>query len=108
MALPRLTVAALLVVLLARLSTPAIADDVIPGHAIDRPTDGAIVGGALAVALGLSLVPVPTQRALWRRELFGNTDAAVHARFSPRAAGLSDAVLAAAVAAPVVYLTGST
>ena len=108
MALPRLTVAALLTVVVARLATPVRADDVIPGHAIDRPTDGVAIGGALAVALGLSLVPVSTERALWTRELFGNTDAAVHARFSLRAAGISDAMVAAAVAAPVGYLTGAT
>src|SRR5262245_26909314 len=105
---PRFTVAALIPAMIARLATPARADDVIPGHAIDRPTDGAIIGGALAAALRLSIVPVPAQRALWTRELFGNTDAAVHAQFSPRAARISDAVLAAAVAAPIVYLTGNT
>ena len=104
----RLAVAALVAAAIFRPAAPASADDVVPGHTIDRPTDGAVIGGALAAALGLSLVPVPAQRALWTRELFGNTDAAAHAQFSPRAARISDAVLAAAVAAPIGYLTGST
>lgn len=99
---------ALVAALLTGLATPTVADDVIAGHAVDRSTDGALAGGALVAALGLSLIPVSTQRALWTRELFGDTDAAVHASFSPRAAGLSDGALAATVAAPVAYLVGNT
>jgi len=101
---PRFVVAALAV----SLSTSAVADDVIPGHAIDRPADGLVIGGALALGLGLSLIPMREHRALWQHELFGDTDAAVHTSFSPRAAQLSDGILAAAVAAPIVYLTGGT
>ena len=106
MALPRLTVAALLTAVVGRAT--AVADDAIPGHAIDRPSNGIVIAGALGVAAGLSLVPVSTARALWKRELFGNTDAAVHARFSPRAARISDALVGATIAAPLAYLTGPT
>src|SRR5262245_50322774 len=105
---PRLTVAALLAAAIPCVATSVRADEVIRGHAIDRSTDGVVIGGAFAAVLGLSLVPVPAQRALWTRELFGNTDAAAYAQFSPRAAGISDAVLAAAVAAPIGYLIGNT
>jgi membrane-associated phospholipid phosphatase len=107
MALQRLT-ASVFLVAAGRLATPAVADDAIPGHAIDRSTDGIVVAGALGAAAGLSLVPVSTARALWTRELFGDTDAAVHARFSPRAARISDALVGATIAAPLGYLTGST
>jgi membrane-associated phospholipid phosphatase len=107
MALPRLTVAALVTAVVGRAS-PVVADDAIPGHAIDRSTNSVVIAGALGVAAGLSLVPVSTARALWRRELFGDTDAAVHARFSPRAARISDALVGATVAAPLAYLTGPT
>ena len=100
--------AALLTATIGLLGTPARADDVIRGHTVDRPTDGLVIGAALVAALGLSAIPVSTERALWTRELFGEADAAVHARFSPRAAALSDAALAATVAAPVAYLTGNT
>ena len=107
MALQRLT-ASVFLVAAGRLATPAVADDAIPGHAIDRSTDGIVVAGALGVAAGLSLIPVSTARALWTRELFGDTDAAVHARFSPRAARISDALVGATIAAPLGYLTGAT
>src|SRR5262249_17279823 len=102
---PRMVAAAVVAVLIVRLAGPAIADDVIPGPIIDRQTNGVVIGGALIAALRLSLIPVRTDRPLWRRELFGNTDAAVHARFSPRAAQISDAAVAATVVAPIVYLT---
>jgi len=101
---PRFVVAALVV----SLSTSAVADDIIPGHAIDRPTNGAIIAGTLGLGFGLSLIPMRASRALWDHELFGETDDAVHASFSPRAAQISDGILAAAVAAPIAYLTGST
>jgi membrane-associated phospholipid phosphatase len=104
----RLVVAALILGLGLGLVTPATADDVIPGHQIDRPLDGAVIAGALGLGLGLSLLPVRTDRGIWRRELFGGVDRSVHARFSPRAAQISDATLAATVAAPLAYLTGGT
>jgi membrane-associated phospholipid phosphatase len=104
---PRLA-AALFAVLALRLATPAAADDAIAGHAIDRPTDGLLIGGALALGFGLSLSPMRADHALWQHELFGEADGAVHGNFSPRAAQISDATLAATIAAPIVYLTGST
>jgi membrane-associated phospholipid phosphatase len=107
MALPRVTAFALITAAVG-LAIPAGADDAIPGHAIDRSTDGLVIAGALGVAAGLSLVPVSTARALWNRELFGDTDAAVHARFSLRAARISDALVGATIAAPLGYLTGPT
>lgn len=104
MPLPRLVIAALVI----SLSTSAVADDVIAGHAIDRPVNGLAIGGALALGFGFSLIPMRAHRTLWQHELFGDTDDAVHTSFSPRAAQISDGILAAAVAAPVVYLTGGT
>jgi membrane-associated phospholipid phosphatase len=100
----RLVVAALTL----GLATPALADDVIPGHEIDRSATGLVIGGALAASLRLSLIPVRAHPVLWQRELFGDVDGAVHTSFSPRAATLSDAALAATIAAPLAYLTGAT
>lgn len=96
--------------LVTRLATPAVAvaDDAIPGHQIDRSTNGAIIAGALGLGFGLSLIPVRAPSALWEHELFGEADDAVHASFSPLAAQLSDGLLAASIAAPIAYLTGTT
>jgi membrane-associated phospholipid phosphatase len=99
----RLVVAVLIVA-----ATSARADDVIPGHAIDRSLDSAVVAGALGAAFGLSLIPVRPPSVLWQRELFGVVDGAVHASFSPRASQLSDVILAGTIAGPIAYLTGST
>lgn len=104
MTLSRLLAAALTL----SIATPALAEDTIPGHAIDRGTDGAILGGTLGVALGVSLIPVHPSGALWEAELFGAADASVHTSFSPRAAQISDGLVAASVVAPLVYLTGTT
>jgi len=88
-------------------ATPARADeDVIPGHTVTRPVDGAIQGLALGAALGLSLIPI-RDHELWNVEMFG-VDRGVRDNFSRRAAHVSDALLAASLAAPVIYLTGST
>jgi membrane-associated phospholipid phosphatase len=97
-----------LAVLTLCLATPAIADEAIPGHQIDPALDGAIVGGALGLGLGLSLIPVRAPQGTWRRELFGGVDALAHARFSPRAAKISDAALAMTVVAPISALVGGT
>jgi membrane-associated phospholipid phosphatase len=105
---PRLVVTTLVAALVTGLAAPAVADDIIPGHPIDRSADGAIIAGTLGLALGLSLIPVRANAALWHHELFGEADAAVHASFSPRAAQLSDGLLAASIAAPIAYLTGGT
>ncbi|HET7502365.1 MAG TPA: phosphatase PAP2 family protein [Kofleriaceae bacterium] len=101
-------VLALAAAIVCPLATPALADDVIPGHTVDRPVDGAIIAGALGAGLGLSLIPVRVPPTLWARELFGDADGAVHARFSPRAAQISDGLLAATIAAPLTYLVGDT
>lgn len=107
-AMPSRLVVAALGLVVSGLVTPATADDVIPGHEIDRPVNGAVIGGALGLSLGLSLIPIRTHRAMWQRELFGRVDHAVHASFSPRAAQISDATLAATVAAPLAYLVAGT
>lgn len=108
MASPRLVAAVPVAALALGLATPAHADDVIAGHVIDRPINGVIIGGALALGFGLSLIPMRPDHALWQHELFGVADDAVHANFSLRAARISDATLAAMVAAPIIYFTGST
>ncbi len=105
---PRLVVALLLAALVASPSTPAGADDVIPGHVIDRPLNGAIIAGALGLWFGLSLIPIREHPALWEHELFGEADDSVHANFSFRAAAISNGLVATAVAAPIAYLTGGT
>lgn len=105
---PRVFVTTLVMALITRLASPAAADDVIPGHSVDTATDGAIAAGALALGFGLSLIPVRRPSALWEHELFGEADDAVHASFSPRAAQISDGLLAASIAAPLAYLTGDT
>ena len=99
--------AAVTVLLVTAASAPSLADaDQIPGHPIDRPVAGAIIGVTLVGALGASLVPMREPR-LWRRELW-EIDEVVHDNFSRRAAHLSDGLLAAAIAAPIAYLTGPT
>jgi membrane-associated phospholipid phosphatase len=98
----------LFAVFVKTLTAPAIADDVIAGHVIDRPSSGLVLGSVLVLGVGLSLVPMRADHALWQHELFGDDDAAVRANFSLRAAQISDAALAATVAAPILYLTGST
>jgi membrane-associated phospholipid phosphatase len=103
---PRCLVTILVTALITSLASPAVAEDVIPGHQIDRATNGAVIAGALGLGFGLSLIPVRAPAALWEHELFGEADDAVHASFSPRAAQISDGLLAASLAAPLAYLTG--
>jgi len=104
MSSPRLLAAVLVCVLTA----PAAADDVIPGHSVDRPTTGLAIGGALVAALGLSLIPVHVPAGLWQHELFGAADESVRDSFSRRAVQLSDGLVIASAVAPVMYLTGAT
>jgi hypothetical protein len=82
-------------------------DDVIPGHTVDRPVDGAIQGVALGATLGFSLIPMRKDPQLWATELL-EVDRGVRDNFSRRAAHLSDALLVTSLAAPAIYLTGST
>lgn len=91
---------------LLALSTPALADDQIPGHSVDPATDGLITGIALAASGGFSLIPIRENRPLWESELVAS-DAAVHDNFSRRASHISDALLATSLVAPAIYLTGS-
>jgi membrane-associated phospholipid phosphatase len=87
---------------------PAHADEeVIPGHTVDRPVDGAIQGLALGATLGFTLIPMRKDPELWNTDLL-ELDRGVRDNFSRRAAHLSDALLAASLAAPAVYLTGTT
>jgi membrane-associated phospholipid phosphatase len=93
---------------LALVAAPAAADDTIPGHRIDRPAAALVLGGAIGAGFGLSLIPIDLDRPLWQHELLGSADDRVHDRFSTRAAAISDGLLIAAVAAPLLYLTGTT
>jgi membrane-associated phospholipid phosphatase len=90
------------------LATPALADDLIPGHRVARGQAGLVIGGALAAAFGAALIPLRDHPARWHHELFGAVDAAVHDQFSRRAAQISDGLIGAAVIAPIGYLTGPT
>jgi len=101
-------VALLVVASLVGTVAPAAADqDVIPGHTVDRPIDGAVQAVAIGAGLGLSLIPMRDSPELWSREMM-ELDESVRDNFSRRASHLSDALLAGSIAAPAIYLTGST
>lgn len=93
--------AALVSVTLA--ASSAQADDTIPGYHVDHGTTGAVIGIAAGIGVGAMLIPA-RNTALWEGELFGETDTGVHENFSPAAGHLSDALLAAELVAPAVYL----
>ena len=102
--------AAMLPVLVCMVGTvaPARADGhVIPGHTVDRPVDGAIQGLALGATLAFSLIPLRKDPQLWSTQIVGADDN-VRDNFSRRAAHVSDALLVTSLAAPAIYLTGST
>jgi membrane-associated phospholipid phosphatase len=102
-----MTCRTLAVVAALAIATPAFADDdMIPGHTVDRPVNGAIVGGSFAIGLVSQLIPLRSTE-LWGTEL-ASFDDQVRGTFSPRASHLSDGLLAASLAAPVFYLMGST
>jgi len=86
--------------------TAAHADDVIPGHTVSRPVDGAIQILAFTAGLTAKLIPA-RDRQPWDEEVFG-ADMRVRDNFSRRAAHISDGLLGLSLAAPVVYLTGRT
>jgi membrane-associated phospholipid phosphatase len=83
------------------LAAAAHADDGIPNHHIDPQTDRVVILGALAAAV--SPMTIPVRHVLWDRELLGPLDP--RDRFSRSAAKISDATLAATIAAPLVYMT---
>ncbi len=93
--------------LVAIASSPVLADEQIPGHAIDRPINGVITGVAALGALGFSLIPVAPDQPVWSRQILGIDDL-VTDNFSRRASTVSDILLLGALASPVFYLMGTT
>jgi len=86
----------------------AHADDAaIPDHTVDKAIDGPIIVGALAGSVLPIAIPMRTH-ALWDTQILGDLDTGAYDNFSPRAAKISDAALGLTIAAPLVYLTGST
>jgi membrane-associated phospholipid phosphatase len=81
-------------------------DDKIPGHSVDRPVDGAIQAAAFGAGLAAKLIPL-RDKDPWDDEIF-ESDKGVRDNFSRRASHISDGLLAASIAAPALYLTGST
>lgn len=103
---PRFTYLALAALAVA--ASPARADDAdhIPGHTVTRSVDGGIQAVAVGVGLAAKLIPL-RDREPWDTEIFAS-DKGVRDNFSPRASHISDGLLALSIAAPAVYLTGST
>lgn len=71
------------------------------GYEVDYAIDGTITGLAAAGALLMTFVPVDTSKR-WDSELLGSFDLRVRANFSATAAKMSDALVAATVAMPVI------
>jgi membrane-associated phospholipid phosphatase len=96
-------IAALVIAALALVATPraARAQQQEPGYEVDYAIDGAITGLAAGGALLMTLVPVDTSKR-WNSEILGSFDLGVRANFSASAASLSDALVAATVALPVL------
>jgi len=92
---------------LLSLATPAFADDTLGERRADPTVDGAIIAGAVAASLAPMALRL-RDHAMWDSQLLGELDGAVYDQFSRPAARLSDLTLAAAIAAPAAYLTGST
>jgi membrane-associated phospholipid phosphatase len=80
---------------------PAQAQQQEPGYEVDYAIDGVITGLAAGGALLTTLVPVDTSKR-WDSELLGSFDIGVRANFSASAVKLSDALVAATVAMPVL------
>lgn len=100
----RVSTAALGALVLA--SGAARAEDRIPGHTVRGDRDGLITGSAALTSVSLMTIPV-REKPLWSRQLFELDDAVV-GDYSSRARHISDAGVALSVAAPVVYLMGSS
>lgn len=99
----RVVAAALCLALVA----PASADESsIPGHEIDRRTNGGISGVAMGLGLVAQLIPI-RRTTLWHSEIAG-FDERVHDNFSSRAGALSDALLGLSLGAPALYLMGTS
>lgn len=81
-------------------------EDRIPGHTVDRPVDGSIQAAAFGLGLAAKLIPL-RDRDPWEDEIM-EADKSVRDNFSRRASHLSDGLLAMSLAAPAIYITGST
>lgn len=107
-----MTQRALVASLILVLVSPAMADDPvpeptsIPNHTIDRRLQGGITGVATGLALVSQLIPIRS-RGLWNDELT-EFDERVRDNFSRRAAHIADGMLGLSIAAPALYLTGTT
>jgi len=88
------------------LASPAAAEDVIPGHSVDYPVDGAITGISGGISLASFLIPI-RGHDLWERQLF-EWDEAVKDKFSRRASAISDGLVGLSIVAPAIYLTGAS
>jgi membrane-associated phospholipid phosphatase len=72
-----------------------------PGYEVDYAIDGTVTGLAAGGALLMTFVSVDTSRR-WNSEILGSFDLGVRANFSASAAKLSDALVTATVAMPVL------
>lgn len=102
----RSLVASLITVSLVAGHARADDSDKIPGHSVSRPVDGGIQIAAFGAGLAAKLIPL-RDRDPWTSEIF-KSDMGVRDNFSRRASHISDGLLALSLAAPALYLTGST
>lgn len=91
---------------LGGLAAPVRAEP--PGElGVVSSVDSAIIVGAMAASLVPMAIPLRSP-VLWDNQLLGEADRAAYDQLSRPAARLSDLTLLVALAAPAVYLTGST
>ncbi|MGE0402225.1 MAG: phosphatase PAP2 family protein [Kofleriaceae bacterium] len=102
----RSVVASLVLVSVMAAHARADDDEKIPGHTVYRPIDGGIQAAAFGIGLAAKLIPL-RDRDPWEHEMF-DADLGVRDNFSRRASHISDGLLAMSLAAPALYLTGST
>lgn len=92
------------------LVTPAFADeaspDHIPNHEIDRRVNGGITGIAMGLGLVSQLIPI-RRTELWGAEIT-SLDEGLRGTYSARAGAISDALFGASIAAPALYLLGTS